>query len=40
MAANGEVLMHNESGEWIRWAIGMMDGYIKRPWWRKTRMMC
>ena len=29
MAANGEVLM-GESGEQIRWAIGMMDSHIKK----------
>ena len=30
MAANGEVLLGNESGERIGWAVGMMDSHIKK----------
>ena len=30
MAANGEVLMGSESGEWIGWVIEMMDSHIKK----------
>jgi hypothetical protein len=30
MAANGEVLLGNESGERIGWAVGVMDSHIKK----------
>jgi len=30
MAANGEVLLGDESGEWIGRAVGMMDSHIKK----------